>query len=142
MATTCGGIGPGADLLDFLPSSSSSSSSSYNSDSTDSSSDQSAGDPPSSVDSPAASAAAAAAAEAAESEAAACRAQQAYISISTRFDSWVQHLHPSRDEKRRLKAVLDLVQQALASKAVSKVWSVMAMHPVGSFPKNTSLRNS
>jgi hypothetical protein len=129
-AVRCGGSAD--DLLNCLPTSSSCSS--YDSTLSSSSQPVPADDPMSSADGPAAPAQAAAAAG---------NAHAAYITMSTGIDSWVkQGLHPSKAECSCLGVVLDVVQQALSSKAVGEVWSVIAMHPVGSFSRKTSLRSS
>jgi hypothetical protein len=67
-----------------------------------------------------------------------------HAAISVGFNSWVSSLYPSQEEKPggRWGAVLQAVQEVLHMKQSGQLWSVAAIHKVGSFQRSTNLRGS
>lgn len=68
--------------------------------------------------------------------------KDAFIAVNTGFNCWLQQLYPTKQERRHMKAALDAVGEVVRSRAKQRLWSVAAVHPVGSVSRKTSLRNS
>ena len=66
----------------------------------------------------------------------------ALYAVNNHFVSWISQLYPTDQEVRRIKATLEAVQQVLHGRARGALWSVSALHPVGSFSRKTALRAS
>jgi hypothetical protein len=68
--------------------------------------------------------------------------RDAFIALNKGFAEWLEQLYPTKQERRHMKAALDAVGEVVRSRAKQQMWSVSAVHPVGSVSRKTSLRNS
>jgi hypothetical protein len=68
--------------------------------------------------------------------------RDAFIAVNNGFNEWLEQLYPTKQERRHMKAALNAVGDVVRSRAKQEMWSVSAVHPVGSVSRKTCLRNS